>query len=42
MYIYDNIKNKYCLEKGIMLIRIPYFEYKDISLDYLRDRGLNI
>lgn len=39
---YDNIKNKYCLEKGILLIRIPYFEYKDISLDYLKDRGLNI
>ena len=27
----DNIKNKYCLENGINLIRIPYWDYKNIE-----------
>lgn len=31
----DNIKNKYCEDNGIKLIRIPYTEYKNIDEDYL-------
>jgi len=27
----DNIKNKYCIENNIELIRIPYFEYDNIN-----------
>ena len=27
----DDIKNKYCLENGINLIRIPYWDYKNIE-----------
>lgn len=32
---YDNIKNKWCLEKNITLIRIPYYHYKDIKIEDL-------
>jgi hypothetical protein len=27
----DNIKNKYCIDNGIKLLRIPYWEYKNIE-----------
>lgn len=37
---YDDIKNNYCLQKGITLIRIPYYDYDKINLKYLKDRGL--
>ena len=29
----DRIKNKFCLEHGIKLIRIPYFDIEEISLE---------
>ena len=29
--INDGIKNEYCLNKGIKLIRIPYWEFKNIE-----------
>ncbi len=28
---YDEIKNKYCVSKGIKLIRIPYWDYQNIE-----------
>lgn len=31
----DNIKNQYCLRHKIPLVRIPYWEKDNISLDYL-------
>ena len=31
----DSIKNKYCEEHGINLIRIPYWDYDKLSEDYL-------
>ena len=36
----DNIKNKYCTENNIILIRIPYTDYKRISKKYLEDQGV--
>ena len=33
--LYDEIKNNYCKEKGIPIIRIPYYSYKDINLSNL-------
>ena len=27
----DNIKNKYCEENNIKMIRIPYWDYKNIE-----------
>ena len=32
----DELKNEYCKEKGIPLIRIPYTQYEDLSIDDLR------
>ena len=32
---YDNIKNKYALDHNIPLVRIPYWEQKNITLDML-------
>lgn len=34
----DNAKNRYCKEKGIPLIRIPYWDFNKISLSYLKER----
>lgn len=31
----DNIKNSYCIEKNIPLLRIPYTEFDKINIDYL-------
>ena len=31
----DNIKNQYCEQNGIILIRIPYTEFKKINKEYL-------
>ena len=33
---YDNIKNKWCKENNIPLIRIPYTHYNDINIDDLK------
>lgn len=33
----DSIKNKYCEEHGINLIRIPYWDYDKLSEDYLME-----
>lgn len=38
----DEIKNRYCEQHGILLIRVPYTDFKKISLEYLKQRGLNI
>lgn len=32
---YDKIKNKYALEHNIPLVRIPYWEQKNITLNML-------
>ena len=29
---YDSIKNQWCLENNIPLIRIPYTQYKDLNI----------
>ena len=34
----DSIKNKYCKDKGILLVRIPYFDYKKIDKEYILNR----
>lgn len=31
----DNIKNQYCKNNGIGLIRIPYWNYNKINKEYL-------
>lgn len=38
---YDKIKNQYCDDNHIKLIRIPYYDYKNISFDYLIEKGLS-
>ena len=38
---YDNIKNEYCKENGIQLIRIPYTKYSTLCLNDLIEGGLN-
>ena len=37
----DNIKNRYCKEKGIKLIRIPYTDFEKIDIDYLIQKIYN-
>ena len=32
---HDNIKNQYCLDNNIKLIRIPYYDYNKIDTNYL-------
>lgn len=32
----DNFKNQWCKENNILLIRIPYTEYKNIDVNYMR------
>ena len=34
----DKIKYDYCKDNNIPLIRIPYWDYKKINLDYLKER----
>ena len=34
----DNLKNQYCKEKGIKLIRIPYWDYDKIDINYLLNK----
>lgn len=34
----DSIKNKYCQNNNIKLIRIPYFDFDKIDKDYLLDK----
>ena len=34
----DKQKNNYCIIHNIPLIRIPYWDYKKINLDYLKER----
>lgn len=36
--IRDEIKNNYCKEKGIKLIRIPYWDYDKININYLLNK----
>lgn len=34
----DKEKNRYCKEKSIPLVRIPYWDFNKISLEYLKER----
>lgn len=34
----DKLKNQYCKEKGIKLIRIPYWDYNKIDINYLLNK----
>lgn len=34
----DNLKREYCQNNGIKLIEIPYFEYENINIDYLKEK----
>lgn len=36
--IRDNIKNNWCNDNGISLIRIPYTDYKILNFDYIKER----
>lgn len=36
----DNIKNQFCKENNIQLIRIPYWDYNKINKEYLQERGV--
>ena len=38
--INDGIKNEYCLNKGIKLIRIPYWEFKNIENILIKELNL--
>lgn len=33
----DSIKNRYCEEKGIYLIRIPYWDYNKLNSEYIQN-----
>lgn len=37
----DNIKNQYCKDNNIKLIRIPYTDFIQLSFDYLKERGVS-
>lgn len=37
----DNIKNEYCKNKDIKLIRIPYIDYKKLDKNYLQSKGVH-
>lgn len=37
----DNLKNQYCKNNDIKLIRIPYWDYNKINQQYLLDRITN-
>lgn len=39
---YDLKKEDYCSINGIKLITIPYYDIKNISLDYLKERGMYV
>ena len=34
----DNIKNQYCRDNNIKLIRIPYYDYDNIDINYLKEK----
>jgi len=34
----DKFKNEYSLKNGIILIRIPYFEFNNINNNYLKNK----
>ena len=36
----DKIKNQYCKDNNIKLIRIPYFDYIKINIQYLKEKGV--
>lgn len=38
----DNLKNLYCCNNNIKIIRIPYYDFNKINKEYLRDRIENI
>lgn len=38
----DNLKNLYCYNNNIKIIRIPYYDFDKINKKYLRDRIKNI
>lgn len=40
--IRDNYKNDWCNKQNIKLIRIPYYDEKKISIEYLKEKGLQI
>lgn len=35
----DNYKNEWCLKNNIKIIRIPYYDEKKITLEYLENKG---
>lgn len=37
----DKIKNNYCKEKQIQLIRIPHTDFTKLDFNYLKERGVN-
>lgn len=39
---HDKIKNQYCLDNHIFLIRIPYTDFDNLSIDYISDKINNL
>lgn len=38
----DNIKNQYCIDNGIILKRIPYFQLSQVNLENIESKKFNI
>ena len=36
----DNVKNQYCKNNNIRLIRIPYIDFSQIDFNYLEEKGV--
>jgi hypothetical protein len=34
----DEIKNQYAKDNGIPLIRIPYFDYNKLTIEYIKEK----
>lgn len=34
----DEIRNQYCIQNNILLIRIPYIDFDKININYILDR----
>ena len=35
---HDNLKTKYCQDKNIKLIRIPFYDYNKLNVDYIKEK----
>lgn len=42
IYLRDKIKNEYCKNKGIPLVRIPYWKLSDLTIKDLLERKYEV